>query len=268
MYAWRQRLENKSIGKFISTLRKASGMTQKDLGDKLFVSDKTISRWEREDSAPEISLLPAIAEVFGITVDELLHGERNIIDVEDKVETTETKEEIKSQNKSKTSAVNKPLLIKLLAIFGCIVILLSVGLAIVNNVEFTTNERYNTFADLKQTLETDYDQWLEANYSAVDLELNDINKEYKVQETIYIPNATQGEQYVGYYYHKEHYRKVYIVSENKTYEYIAVRVGSDVVKSVNTALWTILGISLVLPVVLYFVLANKKKPTTEPNPEN
>ena len=78
-------MENKSIGKFISTLRKASGMTQKDLGDKLFVSDKTISRWEREESAPEISLLPAIAEVFGITVDELLHGERNIFDVDVKV---------------------------------------------------------------------------------------------------------------------------------------------------------------------------------------
>ena len=249
-------------------MRKASGMTQKDLGDKLFVSDKTISRWEREDSAPEISLLPAIAEVFGITVDELLHGERNIFDVEDKVETIETKEEIKSQNKSKTSAVNKPLLIKLLAIFGCIVILLSVGLAIVNNVEFTTNERYSTFANLKQALETDYDQWLEANYSAVDLELNDINKEYKVQETIYIPNATIGEQYVGYYYHKDHYRKVYIVSENKTYEYIAVRVGSDGVKSANIALWILLGISVILPIVLYFALSNKKQSNPEVDPEN
>ena len=111
-------MENKSIGKFISTLRKASGMTQKDLGDKLFVSDKTISRWEREESAPEISLLPAIAEVFGITVDELLHGERNIFDVEEKVEAIEPKEESIPQIKSKTSAINKPLLIKLFAIFG------------------------------------------------------------------------------------------------------------------------------------------------------
>ena len=42
-------MENKSIGKFIATLRKECGMTQKELGDKLFVSDKTISRWERGD---------------------------------------------------------------------------------------------------------------------------------------------------------------------------------------------------------------------------
>ena len=261
-------MENKSIGKFISTLRKASGMTQKDLGDKLFVSDKTISRWEREESAPEISLLPAIAEVFGITVDELLHGERNIFDVEEKVEAIEPKEESIPQIKSKTSAVNKPLLIKLFAIFGCILILLSVGLAVVNNVEFTTNERYSTFADLKKAVEDDYDQWVETNYSSANLELNDINREYKVQETIYIPNATQGEQYVEYYYHKDHYKKVYIVSEDKTYEYIAVRVGSDGVKSANIALWTLLGISVILPVVLYFVLANKKQSNPEVDPEN
>jgi transcriptional regulator with XRE-family HTH domain len=52
-------------------------MTQKDLGDKLFVSDKTVSRWERDECAPELSLIPAIAEIFGITTDELLRGEKN-----------------------------------------------------------------------------------------------------------------------------------------------------------------------------------------------
>ncbi len=70
-------MEKKTIGKFIAVLRKANGMTQKDLGDKLFVSDKTVSRWERDECAPELSLIPAIAEIFGITTDELLRGERN-----------------------------------------------------------------------------------------------------------------------------------------------------------------------------------------------
>lgn len=72
-------MEDKSIGKFISILRKSKGMTQKELGEKLFVSDKTISRWERGDCAPEISLLHTIAEVFDVTVDELLRGERNSV---------------------------------------------------------------------------------------------------------------------------------------------------------------------------------------------
>ena len=41
-------MEKKTIGKFISVLRRANGMTQKELGDKLYVSDKTVSGWERD----------------------------------------------------------------------------------------------------------------------------------------------------------------------------------------------------------------------------
>lgn len=70
-------MEKKTIGKFISALRKANGMTQKEFGEKLFVSDKTVSRWECDESTPELSLIPSIAEIFGITTDELLRGERN-----------------------------------------------------------------------------------------------------------------------------------------------------------------------------------------------
>ncbi|MBQ8814139.1 MAG: helix-turn-helix transcriptional regulator [Lachnospiraceae bacterium] len=70
-------MEKKTIGKFIAILRRANGMTQKELGEKLYVSDKTVSRWERDECTPELSLIPAIAEIFGITTDELLRGERN-----------------------------------------------------------------------------------------------------------------------------------------------------------------------------------------------
>ena len=69
-------MEPRTIGKFISTLRKANGMTQKELAEKLNVSDKTISRWERDDGAPDLSTIPVIAEIFGVTCDELLRGER------------------------------------------------------------------------------------------------------------------------------------------------------------------------------------------------
>lgn len=66
----------KSIGAFIAALRKANGMTQKDLAEKLNVSDKTVSRWERDEGAPDLTLIPVIAEIFGVTCDELLRGER------------------------------------------------------------------------------------------------------------------------------------------------------------------------------------------------
>ena len=69
-------MEKKTIGAFIAALRKAHGMTQQELADKLNVSNKAVSRWEREECAPDISLIPVIAEIFGITCDELLRGER------------------------------------------------------------------------------------------------------------------------------------------------------------------------------------------------
>ncbi|MBQ7337342.1 MAG: helix-turn-helix transcriptional regulator [Clostridia bacterium] len=69
-------MEKKTIGSFISALRRAAGMTQRDLAEQLNVSDKAVSRWERDESAPDLTLLPVIADLFGITVDELLRGQR------------------------------------------------------------------------------------------------------------------------------------------------------------------------------------------------
>ena len=69
-------MEKRTIGKFISALRRANGMTQRELAERLFVSDKTVSRWERDESTPEITLIPVIAELFGVTSDELIRGER------------------------------------------------------------------------------------------------------------------------------------------------------------------------------------------------
>lgn len=73
-------MERKTIGAFIAALRKANGMTQRDLAGKLNVSDKSISRWERDDGTPDLSLIPVIAEIFGVTCDELLRGERKPAD--------------------------------------------------------------------------------------------------------------------------------------------------------------------------------------------
>lgn len=73
-------MERKSMGAFIAALRKANGMTQKELAEKLNVSDKSVSRWERDDGTPDLSLIPVIAEIFGVTCDELLRGERKSAD--------------------------------------------------------------------------------------------------------------------------------------------------------------------------------------------
>lgn len=65
-----------SMGQFLAALRKANGMTQQEIADRLHVSNKAVSRWERDECSPELSLIPALAEIFGVTCDELLKGER------------------------------------------------------------------------------------------------------------------------------------------------------------------------------------------------
>ena len=73
-------MDKKTIGQFIAILRKANGMTQKQLAEKLNVTDKTVSRWERDESAPDLMLIPVIADIFQITSDELLRGERKKVE--------------------------------------------------------------------------------------------------------------------------------------------------------------------------------------------
>lgn len=65
-----------NIARNISELRRASGITQSELAAKLNYSDKAISKWERGDSVPDVSVLKAVADTFGVTVDYLLADNR------------------------------------------------------------------------------------------------------------------------------------------------------------------------------------------------
>lgn len=64
------------IGKFIAQERKRKGYTQKQLSEKIGISDKTVSKWERGNGFPEVSLLLPLCNELDITVNELLSGER------------------------------------------------------------------------------------------------------------------------------------------------------------------------------------------------
>lgn len=69
-------MTNKSIGSFLAELRKEKGITQKELAEYLNVSDKTVSHWECDKYSPDISVIPLLAEFFGVTCDEILKGEK------------------------------------------------------------------------------------------------------------------------------------------------------------------------------------------------
>ncbi len=77
-------MTKQTMGEFLSSLRHAHGYTQQEVADKLNVSNRTVSAWERDNAVPDVLLLPAIAELYGVTVDELLRGsriERNLSDM-------------------------------------------------------------------------------------------------------------------------------------------------------------------------------------------
>lgn len=67
-------LDKTQFGEFIAQRRKEQGYTQKELAQRLYVSDKAVSKWERGQSLPDISLLMPLAECLGVTVTELLEG--------------------------------------------------------------------------------------------------------------------------------------------------------------------------------------------------
>ena len=63
-------------GKFIAQLRKEKNLTQKELADKLGISDKTVSKWETGNGMPDVSLLQPLCEELSVNLNELLSGER------------------------------------------------------------------------------------------------------------------------------------------------------------------------------------------------
>lgn len=69
-------MSQNNIGEFIQQSRKARGFTQKDLGDRIGVSDKTISKWENGNSIPDTSILNELCATLDINVNELLSGEK------------------------------------------------------------------------------------------------------------------------------------------------------------------------------------------------
>ena len=67
---------NTTIGSRIAALRKAKNLKQEELAEMLGVSGQAVSKWENDQNCPDISLLPQLARILGVTVDELLSGQQ------------------------------------------------------------------------------------------------------------------------------------------------------------------------------------------------
>lgn len=67
-------MQRQSFGEMVRTLRSEKGMTQLELAQRMGVTDKAVSKWERDLSIPDVASLPKLAEELGVSVDELLQA--------------------------------------------------------------------------------------------------------------------------------------------------------------------------------------------------
>ena len=74
-----------TMGEKIASLRKAAGMTQRQPADRMGVTDKAVSKWERNLSCPDIESIPLLAEIFGISADELINTKATGTSEKDKI---------------------------------------------------------------------------------------------------------------------------------------------------------------------------------------
>ncbi|MCB5017244.1 helix-turn-helix domain-containing protein [Streptococcus mutans] len=70
-------MRKQTLGMMISSLRKENGMTQLELAEKMRVTDKAVSKWERDLSFPDINSIPKLVEIFEVSVDDLMQVKTN-----------------------------------------------------------------------------------------------------------------------------------------------------------------------------------------------
>ena len=106
-------MDQAKIGKFIADCRKEKGLTQAQLAEKLGVSDRAVSKWETGRSMPDSSIMLEVCDAIGINVNELLNGERIVMD--------EYKEKAEAQllEMKKMEEDHAKLMLRLEVVIGC-----------------------------------------------------------------------------------------------------------------------------------------------------
>ena len=115
------------MGEFLALLRKTNGFTQQDVADKLNISNRTLSSWETDRTTPDILLLPSIADLYGVTVDELLRCERQPEQIETNEEPPkrDIDESYVKFNRTRIKLTAIGILCALVVLAGCITMLFS-----------------------------------------------------------------------------------------------------------------------------------------------
>ena len=115
-------MDYNKIGNFIMQERKAKKLTQAKLAEKLFISEKTVSKWENGNGIPDTNTLPKLCEIFEISLNELLNGERIVMENKQQNEKLllDMAKELEIKNKTIWKAMWVIMIVSMIALIaGC-----------------------------------------------------------------------------------------------------------------------------------------------------
>ena len=118
-------MNQEKIGKFICTVRKKKNLTQKQLAEKLSITDRAISKWENGKSMPDLSLLKPLCNILDITINELLSGE--YISKKNDDDTTEQNFVNAINYSKKKQNINELIFYSFILLFGTLMIIISMS---------------------------------------------------------------------------------------------------------------------------------------------
>ena len=114
-------MDQVQIGRFLKTLRKERQLTQERLAEQLNVSNRSISRWETGSSLPDIGMLIELADFYGVSISEIIDGERKNENMDS--ETKETARKVAEYTRSEAKVKRRLVIGTLLVVFGLFLIM-------------------------------------------------------------------------------------------------------------------------------------------------
>ena len=115
-------MDYKKIGEFITNQRKEKNLTQAKLAEKIFVSEKTISKWENGKSLPDTNVLPKLCEIFNVSLNEILSGERAEGEQTNEKLLLNMAKELEQKNKTIWTSMWIIMIVSMIALFGGILV--------------------------------------------------------------------------------------------------------------------------------------------------
>ena len=146
-------MDKEQFGKFVASIRKEKGMTQKELGEKLNLTDKAISKWERGLSFPDICILEDLAEALDVSIIELLNGRKS--DDKKSLSVSEVNEILDYSLKISDDEIARKREKSRMIIVLCVLIILLCVSVLLNIINYSKLQEVNVETGYEKDLEED-----------------------------------------------------------------------------------------------------------------